>query len=205
MPNWVYNKVHFYGEQKEIDKLKKFVKSKESVFDFNKIIPMPEELNLESGSHEDVAVDCALAKRLGFTTSEKYEARPWSQTKTFDEWAELGEKYLGNIEKYGHPTWYTWCCDKWGTKWNACDADWSENDVEFNTAWSAPTPIFEKLSQEFPKVYFNVSYADEDLGRNNGTISWDGDSFTDDELNDFDFACEVWGYDPEEMREERDV
>jgi hypothetical protein len=52
------------------------------------------------------------------------------------------------------PEWYAWAHDNWGTKWNACDAQFSPNDPEhvlcFETAWSAPEPIFEALAERFP-------------------------------------------------------
>lgn len=41
------NQLHLSGEQKRIDDLLKSVKGEDSVLDFNKIIPMPESLNIE--------------------------------------------------------------------------------------------------------------------------------------------------------------
>lgn len=53
MPNHVMNKLHFEGEQKRIDVLLESVKCKDSLLDFNKIIPMPESLNIEAGSRTE--------------------------------------------------------------------------------------------------------------------------------------------------------
>lgn len=47
------NQLHLSGEQKRIDDLLKSVKGEDSVLDFNKIIPMPESLNIECGSRTD--------------------------------------------------------------------------------------------------------------------------------------------------------
>ena len=202
MPNWVFNKVRFYGEKEEIKELKDFVKGEEFEFDFNKILPMPEELNLTAGSEETIARSCAVARNLGKTTSEEFE-KDWARSKTFDEWADLGDKYLSNLKKYKASTWYDWCWDNWGTKWNACDAFWSgDNFVSFNTAWNEPTPIFYKLSELFPKVTFMVEFANEDIGNDCGVIEYDGESFYVDHINSLEFACDVWGYDPEEFEEE---
>ena len=45
MPNWCYNRVEVYIEdEEEVKRWKETVESKESKFDFNKIVPMPEEL-----------------------------------------------------------------------------------------------------------------------------------------------------------------
>ena len=62
MPNWVRTRLTFNGEQSRIDELKAFVKSetkdesgelRTDLFDFNKIIPMPEELDIPSSSSGD--------------------------------------------------------------------------------------------------------------------------------------------------------
>ena len=45
MPNWCYNRVEVYIEDaEELKRWKETVESKESKFDFNKIVPMPKEL-----------------------------------------------------------------------------------------------------------------------------------------------------------------
>ena len=65
---------------------------------------------------------------------------------------------------------YEWCCDNWGTKWNAYGVVWSYDELYFQTAWNTPLPILEALSREFPDVTIKVEYADEDIGSNCGTI-----------------------------------
>jgi hypothetical protein len=42
MPNWSYNHLQIIGRQDEIDKCLNSVKTKESAFDFNTVIPEPE-------------------------------------------------------------------------------------------------------------------------------------------------------------------
>lgn len=67
---------------------------------------------------------------------------------------EMGKQYMYNHENYGSFTWYDWARDNWGTKWNACDTYYDANiptAVEFNTAWCAPVPIFEKMCAMFPE------------------------------------------------------
>ena len=203
MPNWVKNKVCFSGNEKDIERLKNYVKSEESAFDFNNIIPMPNELNVTSGSDEQTAISCARARREGKTTCEDFE-KDWVRNRmSFDEWADIGENYLHNFEKYGSTTWYGWCCDHWGTKWNASEPYWSDDMVTFETAWSAPYPIYEELAKKFPGVDIDVDYADEDLGSNCGQITCrDGMCVCDEPEDPFVFACDIWDYDPDEMKEE---
>ena len=53
MPNYVKNKVRFNGSDKDIKAMLKTIKSDElglGTIDFRKIIPMPEDLMIESGS-----------------------------------------------------------------------------------------------------------------------------------------------------------
>jgi hypothetical protein len=187
MPNWVRTRLTFNGEQSRIDELKAFVKSETkdesgelhtNLFDFNKVVPMPEELNIESGSSGDWGMRYLLlnAKHSFLWTDddrsfmERMEKQKEENPDRFNNDVELGKKYLNNISKYGHTTWYEWHCSNWGTKWNACEVDWvNDNQVEFETAWSFCFPIVEKLSKLFPDVAIEFSYADEDSGSNTGT------------------------------------
>ncbi|MFC1454362.1 hypothetical protein ACFLQL_04185 [Verrucomicrobiota bacterium] len=69
MANWNSNLLEVEGPQKDIDRMKKAVKGKESVFDFEKILPTPKEL-LASGSPQQ---DEATGKKF----KDKYGATDW--------------------------------------------------------------------------------------------------------------------------------
>lgn len=200
MPNYVRNNVYFRGAPNRLAILKQYMTTEENQFDFNKLIHMPEELSVDAGSTEKLAIACAKSLREGKHCNDEYAKDTYAHNKSFEEWAKIGEVYLSNIEKYGVSTWYDWCCNNWGTKWNACEASWEGNEyVSFDTAWSVPIPIFEKLKEVFPDVKFHVDYADEDLGNNCGTIDWDRDVFTTSSFEDLEFACDVWDYDYDEI------
>ena len=50
---------------------------------------------------------------------ERYQ-QEWdlgNANKMLDE----GILLVSNIRNYGAPTWYEWCVENWGTKWNSCD------------------------------------------------------------------------------------
>lgn len=204
MPNWVMNKVSFTGGKAVLMKLRNFMKTENSEFDFEKLIPMPESLNISDGSEETIARACAMARRRGETTCPEVE-KEWAKSRSFDEWADYGEIYLKNIEKYGAPTWYDWRCTHWGTKWNAHEPWWSDDNTElqFETAWSMPEPVFAELSRRYPGIKIHIDFADEDLGNNCGT--WD---LPDEDApmydGDLEFACNVWDYDYEEILKERE-
>jgi hypothetical protein len=132
--------------------------------------------------------------------------------ETFEAYARHGKVYYTNLAEYGSIDWYDWCCDNWGTKWNACHDEIgmiteTENglatlDIAFDTAWSMPSPIFTALAETYPYIRFSGRWADEDMGRNCGL--WEAENgviaFTEDEClpNPLKLACEVWGYDYDE-------
>lgn len=63
-----------------------------------------------------------------------------------------------------------WYDKHWGTKWNAVDAQITDESYIFDTAWSAPLPVIKKLSELFPKITFDLTWSDEDAGQNCGQI-----------------------------------
>ena len=59
--------------------------------------------------------------------------------------------------------WYHWNISNWGTKWDACNveieyADESQIEIEFDTAWSPPEPICERLREMFQDVSISWFY-----------------------------------------------
>ena len=199
MPNWVRNKITFYGPQERIATLKSFVVTNDSQFDFNKIHPMPEAL-WEAPAEEEVqicAMACYEAKEKDLNTCDAYEKRAFGYD--FQDLILKGRICKENEAAFGFRDWYHWRLFNWGTKWNSTDATWNGNVCTFDTAWSTPEQIYEKLSLIFPDITFDVLFADEDLGRNCGTIHYNEDegqvvvNYTDD-LN---FACRVWGTTPD--------
>lgn len=192
MPNWVQNDISLSGEEEDIKKVLELVKSEESDFDFNKIIPMPKELEIASSSDNDFAIICYISNKLTIPfeqldkrylkyvtnmfnknfASDIYE-RLFDRTDDMDRLYELGKICCENIRNYGHVDWYDWCIDNWGTKWNACDVYAGDNFISFQTAWNVPDPIFEAFAYLCDKynVTFEGEYADEDRGHNSGHIS----------------------------------
>lgn len=145
MPNWITNQL--YSDAETIKKIVSLVKSEDSEFDFNKILPMPEELVGTTAPSRIVSeTEYAINPDKGITESMSNELN----------------------KKFGSNNWYDWAIHNWGTKWNACDIYISNEMIEFNTAWSNPMPIFQKLSEMFPDSNFEVMYADEDFGHNTG-------------------------------------
>lgn len=234
MPNYVKNNITVIGTNEKIYECLDFCKSDDSEFDFNKIVPMPEELNIDEdeSSKNDIAIKSYLftlddkeAKRvhdilrrvpdlLYGNLDQALENKSYASPDNSDEYIELGKRLVDNCSKYGCTTWYEWHYNNWGTKWNAMDAEvgsalGSECDIYFNTAWSAPVPIFSALSKKFPDLIFSISYADEDIGSNCGYMNFANGIQESEKIFEYGddsvkFACDVWGYDPEEYLEDEE-
>lgn len=169
MPNYIRNRITIKGNEKQV---LDFVKGDESVFDFNKIIPMPKELDIaETSLGDDGAKYLLLKASSSFMSKREIDEleKRLKERNQFDEAIELGRKYLSNIAAYGQKTWYGWSSENWGTKWNALEPSViSENCIEFETAWAGVVELIEKLSTFFPESTFEYKYADEDTGCNCG-------------------------------------
>ena len=207
MPNWVRNVLR----AKDIVKLPLFATDDDGHvrFDFNALIPMPETLKVTSGGIEDVAVEAVLRKmstgKLINTnyrkmTDEEYKRMKAAFGMTDDELAEEGLKYITNRVKYGSTTWYDWRIKYWGTKWNACETSVvSDDEIEFETAWSMPKYVMDALAAMFPNVWFEHYWADEDIGSNTGWAGTDCEggwcrSYYDDCSHEaYDTYVRCWG------------
>ena len=120
-----------------------------------------------------------------------------------DELMSLGKTAVENLLNYGATTWYEWSIRHWGTKWNSYTNSLNSNTLSFETAWSAPHPVIQKLSEMFSDVSFSHGWADEDIGSNCGKREYLGgemiaDLSPDTEKECVEFAAEMWGYDLEE-------
>ena len=106
MPNWVKTIVNISGERSELEKLQEFVRSENSVFSFNKIIPMPEELNMVSGGLQYEYVQCyinSLSKREAESLKQKLsQCRCFFYgnyyNKFFDNKREIDEDMMRRLE-----------------------------------------------------------------------------------------------------------
>lgn len=95
-------------------------------------IPVPYELTLVGGARIDI-----------------------TKLTNMDHHREMS-KVIAEINKkhFGYESWYEWCCDNWGTKWDIGHA--SEHGdpetlkdgalvVSFDSAWAPPIAAYEKL------------------------------------------------------------
>lgn len=170
MPNHVTNLIKLKGPKSDIEALKAAVRSEDSPFDFNKIHPMPKELEDTRSPAKIISEEEYLEQEARRAKGEltKMEEAMGGISRGLTE--ELFEEYK---EKFGAADWYNWHCNNWGTKWNAYDLyqEWRDNNsIQFDTAWSPPMGIIAKLTELFPAVSISIKWSDEDLGYNVGHI-----------------------------------
>ena len=77
-------------------------------------------------------------------------------------------------KKYGHDNWYSWCNNKWGTKWPASGMIGTKSPamlrvsdekliVSMDTAWSLPDGIIKKMANDHPSVRIHITCMEEAL------------------------------------------
>jgi hypothetical protein len=217
MPNHVKN--HLIAGDNVLDAIK-HPTDPERVMDFNRIIPMPEGLkNITSDTGaKQLAKSLSVVLKLDWLDSVKniedlaslppanrvlrdlslLEIKHYEYKPAFDNLMQVTR----NIMYSGYATWYEFATLNWGTKWNAYRWGIVEGGISFDTAWSPPVPVIEKLATEmFPYEYIEHLWADEDIGSNYGRMIYHGsltptlkDAIEDVAILDpVDFALTLWG------------
>ena len=145
MPNWVYNHLTIKGSEEDVAKVKAqvgaVVKRKYKGVD---------------------EVDEKIDEEPIFSFMN---ILPPPEDKLDEYHAVHG--YTGG-EKTGDTeyNWYNFNVREWGTKWDARDVDLLEEHktslhYKFDTAWSPPTPVIEKLAQQNPNLNITLEYREE--------------------------------------------
>ena len=160
------------------------------LFDFNSVIPVPPELEIEESSAVTTGYDALFgdwtepakywtwkeaAAKLGYPFPLESREQLLACIRSLD-CAEMylvpARQYQENIEKHGFGSWYGWRKKHWGSKWNAEDSSVEPGadpiTVRFTAASSFPKPLVKALSKKWPALEIRVRYADEHL-------RWGGD------------------------------
>lgn len=196
MPNWsdVYVTITAPKEIKEkikdqlisdtryYDKFDKCYKENHNIFDLDKIIKTPMDLNYTSvGSimmspalnfycwknNFEVPTN-KIRKPTCFLIEKEKNPENLDSIYDCDEMYCLGRHIYQNIQKYGYVSWYDWRIDNWGTKWNTEEASiYMEIDDDkiiynFKTAWSAPCEAILELSKQYPEAVISMDDNQED-------------------------------------------
>lgn len=206
MPNWVTNNLNI--AEKDLETFKKLALDENGMVDFNILIPRPKDLDITAGGYEWYKDKYGFNKEKELqqnTILKPILDELYNEELTQDEFVKLvygkvsskitkiyncsnkkdKENVLRgyyNLRKHGYANWYEWSCDKWGTKWNACETYGSGSSFTFDTAWCSPRGWLLELSKH---VDFKGSFADEDLGVNLGIFYKEDNTLWLDRLEDF--------------------
>lgn len=176
MPNHVINTIYIKkgNAQEFLERIKPLVveDQEEAIIDFNRIIPMPDEL-------------VSTSKPPKIVSQEDYNNY---EPTEMDKKLRLGKPITKKIQEelisnYGADNWYDWSVVNWGTKWNAYTQYFLDaHNFSFDTAWSPPEGIIKKIAEMFPDHVICWTWEEEqgfgeELLLENGDISvvreWD--------------------------------
>jgi len=173
MPNHCYNQVTIQSTKEDIEKIMEHLRGGEAMFDFNNLVPMPEEL-------KDLHHITAEGKEWFYSVT-KYKASLNGEKEPYLSFPDLDwikENHIDGFtlrrikNEYGTASWYDWCCENWGTKWNAYDVEYFTGPIpkataikegrqivyRLSTAWAEPRPIINALMR-----YLSQPGFDQDL------------------------------------------
>ena len=145
MPNWVYNHLTIEGSEEDINKVKAqvgaVVKRKYKGAD-----EVDEEIDEEP-----------IFSFMNIITPPEDKLDEYHAVHGY-----TGGEKTGDTEY----NWYNFNVREWGTKWDARDVDLLEEHktslhYKFDTAWSPPTPVIEKLAQQNPNLNITLEYREE--------------------------------------------
>ena len=154
MPNHCHNRVTFYpsgnNTASSLDQIEtiKDIFTGESVF--TQIIPEPDWINTPLMS-KDVKEYSFSEPRGKVGELPQYVDGAFGKTLRFKSTGIADDR------------WYDWRVQNWDTKWDAydlvvTDEDPDQFEVEFNTAWSPPEAICDKIREDYPAVSVSWFY-----------------------------------------------
>ena len=197
MPNWCDNNLTINGSYKELKRFYETAKGR--------------------GLHWDESGVRKVTETKGIRKHTKEEYDIPTESIDFSQFM-----FPVGVKGSFHDVGYHWCCDNWGTKWNACDSfcNWDEEPQDeetdelfywFNTAWSPISEFLINSMQElFPTLKFNLSFSEGGMGfyggydDENGYLSYDFP--TNEDIEDlFDRLINIGYFNTEECNEEYSI
>ena len=218
MPNWCGNQLSISGPS---DALLVFAlaakgNGENGDLSLNNLHPCHQDLrDVSAGSH-DIAFDVMFGDLERVTCYAWIPADVKEDREKLIEFLsahyrrdmrEIGQKMKDNLDKYGSKNWYEWSLANWGTKWDVDGSLSSQSDehlsYNFDSAWSPPIEAFQKISEDFPELTFDLEYFEPGMcfaGKvtwKNGSMvyedhrNWSSDDGLEEirDCGDFDFAA----------------
>lgn len=199
MPNHIQNRLKIVASPERVKEVFAAMSDEDGFIDFEKIIPSPQSIKDVGEIHYGIvdAVKNAFGAPLhsnDLIASLQAQNRAKNKLKPEDHDAFI--KACVAYKETGFCYWYDWNIAHWGTKWNAYDQPDKRDTKDtrhFNTAWSCPVGIVNKIAELFPDVEMFWDYADENSGSNTGRIKIkNGDANADQPKNQSKGAYDIY-------------
>lgn len=164
MPNWCENELLVTGNKVELLKFKMTVEGKNrhgnlQALNEDALIPYPEKYRVR-----DIA---ANKIRVAHEKLQKQAKVKKMTDKERNAWFKLHP--YPNVKDGFNDGGYEWCTENWGTKWGFCESRISYMTSKsisylFDTAWSPPAPLIQRMGELFPKLTFRLKYREDGMG-----------------------------------------
>lgn len=192
MPNWCEQDLRVEGSRDALIAFRdEFWTSEEKPLDDQKIMPMPEELEIPAPATMSDPYkayygnwrDTRAAKHDGGTTRKEvielveqhFDEKRRDAVLDGMSPKQYADRVRSNVKKYGFADWYEWANAKWGTKWGICDCH-MEDDVgeveegelfySFTSAWTPAVGLMKEASRKHPDVTLILTYFEAGVGVN---------------------------------------
>lgn len=211
MSNWIMNNVRISCDNVNVLKEIKYRFFDENgFFSLNLVKPMPAELlnitvNSFAFTYERYRQSSGEDKWMIQKNYDVRHGKDGAFFKRLNATRKFMDKNGGFMDSF------SWRMDNWGTKCDCkTDCSWDirqEPIIDktmhfcFQTAWNMPHKVFLRLSELMPTAKIVVDYADEELGNNCGRRTYEKGTciVNEDSIDDWQFACSVWGYNVNEL------
>ena len=165
MPNWCENVVRVHADTEgELQRFVAYVRDynedpkKDYPFSFNKILPLPSELQ-------------GIRSPTQICTPDEYHEWIKEHQPTYENGGRPITKVMSERFKkqYGVDNWYDWQTINWGTKWDITDEnifteiDGTTAEYRFDTAWGPPEGVYNHLVDAFPDHEINWYYHEPNM------------------------------------------
>ncbi len=146
------------------------MKSEKYDFDFNKLIPMSPSMLALKAKYNGISKQSKLGFEYWGNPYQRCKEKKYEIINKIKEWGyDLRQTLREGLDRLyvyadcGYWNSLEWAVAKWGTKWNAFDVDVNPTvrAIFFNTAWTAPIPIYKALARQFPTHKISVKYYDD--------------------------------------------
>lgn len=193
MPNWCGNKLTVSGPADKVKELVEFVGQTTDrhqdrdaeLLNFDRVVPYPKIFKEQDEKVKD------------------FDKRHYCEFMDHgSRYKYLRDKGLVAPKDGFNSGGYEWCCDNWGTKWNADSVERQYNVGDtvasfwFSTAWSAPLPIVQELGEKFPELRLEINYGEPMMNfkgvgimENGEVVYFEETEYSEDEIKEM-FGCD---------------